>query len=99
MDGEQAKGGDVDEVVQHVDVRYAVHSGIHGDDEEEGGHSVAEAVGDARDHLAAGERLDEEDERHDGEDVVVGRERREPLDDDVIGPYDQDGEVDGGDGP
>ncbi|KFX97967.1 hypothetical protein V490_02531 [Pseudogymnoascus sp. VKM F-3557] len=88
MDDEQAKGGDVDEVVQHVDIRHAVHSGIHGDEKEERGHSVAEAVGDAWDHLAAGECLDKEDERHDGENVVVGRERREPLDDDVIGPYD-----------
>ncbi|KFY69794.1 hypothetical protein V499_09738 [Pseudogymnoascus sp. VKM F-103] len=96
---EQSKRGDVDEVMQHIHIRHAVDGGVHGDDEEEGGHGVAEAVGDAGDHLAARERLDEEDERHDGEDVVVGGEGREPLHDDVVGPDNEDGEVDGGDGP
>jgi hypothetical protein len=46
-------------------------------------------------HLAAGEGLDEEDEWHDGENVVVRGERSEPVHGEIMDPDDEDREIDG----
>lgn len=45
-------------------------------------------------HAAGAEGLDEEDEGHYGEDVVVGGEGGKPVYGEVSDPDDQDGEID-----
>lgn len=97
MDGDEPGGGEVDEVVEHVGVGDAVDGGVDGDEEVEDAGEVAETGCYARDHLAAGQGFDEQDEGHDGEDVVVGGEGGEPVDGEVVDPDDENGEVDGED--
>lgn len=87
----------VDEMMEHVRVGHAVDGRVDGDAEEHDVSDVARAAGEAGDHLARGEGLDEDEVGHDGEDVVVGGERGEPVDGEVAGPDEEDGDVDGQD--
>lgn len=52
-----------------------------------------EPPSDPRHHMSCAHRLDQKDVRHDREDVVMARKRREPMDGEVVYPNDQDGDV------
>ena len=54
--------------------------------EEDNRRDVFEASRYARDHGSAGRGLDQDDERHDGEDIMERGEGHEPVHHEVVGP-------------
>lgn len=87
----------IPQLVQGVSVRDAVDGGVDGEEEEEDVGDVASAGGEAGDHFAAGEGLDEDEVGHYGEDVVVRGEGGEPVHGEVVRPDEEDHDVDGED--
>lgn len=64
MNRDQPCTNQVDEMVQHISVRDAVDGGVGGEDEEDGVGDVSSPGRDTRDHLAAGQGLDEDEVWH-----------------------------------
>lgn len=95
MDSDEPCRREVDKVVQHVRIGYTIYCSIDGDAEEEDARKVAEAGRDSWNHFAAGESLHKKDEGHDGEDIMMGRERCEPVHSQVVHPDNKNWEVDG----
>lgn len=97
MHSHEPRTDHVHKMVEHVRVRHPINGRIHGDAKE---HDVGDVAGASREagyHFPAGEGFDENEVGHDGEDVVVGGERGEPVDGQVAGPDKEDGDVDGQD--
>jgi len=90
VDCYQPCSGEVDEVMEHIGVCHSVYSSIDGDEEEKDTCEVAEAGGHSWDHFAACQGFNKEEEWHDGKDVVVRRERRQPVDGKVVHPHHED---------
>lgn len=85
---------EVDEVMQHVCICHSVNCGINGDAEKEYAREVPETRCDARYHFPTSQGLDQEDERHDGKYIMVGRKRCKPVNGQVVNPDYEDREVD-----
>lgn len=83
--------------MQRISISDSINRRINREHEKHRVGDVASAGGDAGDHLAAGQGLDEDEVGHDGEDVVVGGEGGQPVDGEVVGPDEEDGDVDGED--
>lgn len=82
------------EMVQDVRIRYTIHGSIYSYRYQKQIGDMAESRPDAGDHTPSALGFDQEDERHDGEDVVMRGERRQPMDSKVPHPDDQYGKVD-----
>jgi hypothetical protein len=67
-------------MMQHIRIRDTVNRSVCSDGEEQNVREERDAVLYPWDHAAGTKRLDEQDERHDGEDVVVGGKGCEPMD-------------------
>lgn len=52
---------------------------------------------DSRDHVPSAHCFDNKDIWHDRQNVVMRRERGEPVNGKVVDPHDEDGDVDGED--
>ena len=85
----------VDEMMQHVRIRDSIYCRIDCDSEQHYISNVAGPAIKAWDHLPASESFHEDEVRHDGEDVVVGGERGEPVHGKIAGPDKEDWDVDG----
>lgn len=59
-------------MVEEIGVGDAVDRRVDGDGEEDHGGDVSESGCDTRNHSATGHGLHEDEEGHDGEDIVVG---------------------------
>ena len=80
--------------MQRVRIRNAVNGCVNSDNEEESVGDVPRPRGNARDHFPAGEGLDEDEVGHYGQDIMVGGERGEPVDGEVVDPNEEDRDVD-----
>ena len=96
MHGHQPSAEPVAEAVQAVSIRDSVDGGIkrNGKEKDVCHKTHAHATGHAGHHVARTERFDEQDIRHDAGDVVVRGEWGEPVDGEIVDPYDEDGNVD-----
>jgi len=79
--------GKIDEVVEHVGVCYSIYGSIDGDEEEKDTRKMTEAGGHSGNHFAACQGFNKEDEWHNGNHVVVRRERSQPVDGKVVYPH------------
>jgi hypothetical protein len=84
----------IGQMVQYVRVCDAVDSSIRGDREKEdiGEERVSGLY--TRDHATSAQGFDEKDERHNRQDVVMGRKRRPPMNSEISHPDDKDRKVD-----
>lgn len=57
--------------------------------------TVDEPSGDSGNHMAGAHCFDDEYIGHDGEDVVVRRKRREPVNCEIVNPDDEDRKING----
>jgi hypothetical protein len=71
MNSDEPSCNKIDEIMQHVGVRYAIYRRIDSNEEEERASEVAETRADSRNHLSTRQCLDQEDEWHDREYIVV----------------------------
>ena len=71
MDHDQPCAKAVDQLMQDVGISDAVHGRVDCKGEEEDVGYQPQPTGDTRDHVARTHGLDDEDIRHDGEDVVM----------------------------
>ena len=80
----------VDEVVEHICVRDTVQGCIDCNTKEAYTGNMPESACDTWYHLATCQCLNEENEWHDGKNIVVGRKRCEPLNRKIMYPDDED---------
>jgi hypothetical protein len=80
--------------MEHVGVCDSIDGSIDGDTEKEDTGEVANARCHSGYHFATGQGLNEEDKRHDGEDIVVRRKWGEPVNGQIVYPDDENGKVD-----
>ena len=85
--------------MQHVDVCDSVNRSIDGYKEEESRNDKSQSIRDSWHHLSARQCLNQQDEWHNCDDIMVTRERRQPLDGKVMHPNYQNRQVDRRDGP
>ena len=81
--------------MQNIGVCNAVNSSICADGEEQDVCKERDTELRSRNHAAGAQGFNEQDKRHDGEDVVMRGERRHPVDCQVAYPNHQYWEVDG----
>lgn len=75
--------------MQDICVGDAIDGRVSADGEEDYVRENGEARLDARYHTAGAQRLDEQYERHDGEDVMMRRKGGEPVHGKIPDPYHQ----------
>lgn len=95
MHSDQPPTHAIRDLMQRICIRNTIYGCIHRQSKKQNISYIFRARGYARDHFAAGEGLDEDEIGHYGEDVVVGGERGEPVDGEVVGPDEEDHDVDG----
>ena len=97
MQDDKPPAEQVDNMMKIVRIRDTVKGSARSQTQKKDFGDKAGSGADLRDHAAGAQRLDEQDVRHDGGDVVVGGERCEPVHGEVADPDHEDREVDGQD--
>lgn len=95
MDDNKPRCHDVHQIMENVGVRHPIYSCTDGSAKEQYAGDVPQATCDLRHHLAGRQILHQQDEGHDGEDIVVRGERCEPVDSKISYPHGENREVDG----
>ena len=94
MNCHQPSCNEIDEVMEHVGVCDSIDGRIDGDAEEEDTGEVAKTRSHSGHHFATSQGLNEKDKRHDGEDIVVRGKWGEPVNGQVVYPYNENGKID-----